>query len=404
MLRPLTLTICSALGLTACGGLEPCEESVLPTCDPREADCQRDLHAHVACVRDGDQASEPPAFEFVSKDEYMARYNSLPSPSEDAMECLGLTSLWPHEYVQTFEDIDATARFDVERRQVVVVDSAQAKDVQIPILRAIAQAQRDGELGGFVEWRAEHGLTSDQTDALDALFFGEGWFFGDAAALKTEAEADEDFHKRLAKELKDYEPAERELFQYTRSLRFDYRYVNLRLPVAGARFALKNFLADNPGATDEAFARPVASTAELIRRRLTDTPPAAPNTPYELPPGFGLRAPDRLGAAMYFNFLMHVDPIDADNVDFEERKRYFDVAGRWMGDRFDCARDGAGTPLVVWEFAFDPGVELELFEMTRNAPGEWQVLENEDSLILVSSYSDEIVAQVIASLEASFMM
>jgi len=402
MLRRLILTFGCALGLTACG-LGPCEESVLPTCDVRDADCQRDLHAHVACVRGGDGTSEPPSFEFIARDEFLARYNSLPNPTEDAMACLGLASLWPASSQHTFEDIEATALFDVERRSVVVVDSAEADDVAIPILRAIAQAQRDVELGGFTTWRAEHGVTSDQALALDALFLGEGWLAGDAAALKNEALADEDFRKRVADELDDYEDAEREFIRYSRSWSFDYRYVNRRLAAAGARFALKNFLAANLAATTQAFERPVASTAELIRRRLTDTPPAAPNTPYELPEGYGLRVPDRLGAAAYFNFLMHVDPVDADNVAFAERQRYFDVAGRWMGDRFDCARDGDGQVLVVWEFAFDPGVELELFEMTRNAPGEWQVLENMDSLLLVGGHDDEVVAQVIASLEQSFM-
>lgn len=386
------------LGSLGCGDpLSACEQSVLPTCDVHEADCQQALHEHVACVRGVAPAAEPPTFSFITPSEFAARYAALPVFADDMVTCLELAGLSPID--PAGEALDATAVFDPDFRAVVVADPADVR----PILRAIVQAQRDAELGGVNAWRLEHGATFDQASALDALFAGEAWLFGDAAALKTKAREDADFRRLVDASLEDYDDAVRELYAYARSSSYGLRQVERHFHAIGARFALKTFLAQNPGALEEAYARPVRSGAELIRGRLTETPPATPTSAPMVPPAFGLRASERLGAWAYYSLLARVDPPPAPQPytgePDVEPQRFADVAGRWAGDRFDCYTEAiSGDPLIVWDLALDPTVELAPFTITAPTFVTWRWVEREDSLTLVAGLDEALVQSIVDAL------
>jgi hypothetical protein len=385
-------------GLPACSdSLSRCEQSVLPTCDPHEADCRRALHEHVGCARGVAVDAEPPEFEFIGESEYLARYSAQPQPADDMARCLRVAGLWPYDPI--LEGIPASARFDRQFRRVVVAD---AEDTTA-ILAAIVQAQRDAELGGFSTWRLEHGQTFDRASALDALFAGEARLYGDIAALKTTPRDDDDFRAYVRNKLDGYEPAESEFFTYARSRRHDYRYVGAHFDAFAASFALAGFLAGDTAELEDAYARPIRTAAELVRGRLTDTPPVEPGAP-PLPAGYTGRASDRLGAWMYFTFITRVDPLEAPGpnpwdpqVDGTPQ-RFADVAGLWAGDRFDCAIDEFGNTLVVWEIAKDPKVEFPPFAITRGTGAHWEYIERDDRLTLVGGNDTDVVIELADSL------
>lgn len=384
--------------LSACNDpLSRCEQSVLPTCDPHEADCRLALHEHVGCARGVAVEPEPPEFEFIGADAYLARYSARPEPAEDMARCLLITGLWSYDPI--VESIPASARFDRQFRRVVVADPEDTT----ALLAAIVQAQRDAELGGFSTWRLEHGQSFDRASALDALFAGEARLYGDIAALKTTARDDDDFRKYVRNKLDGYETAQGEFFTYARSRKHDYRNVAAHFDVFAADFALAGFLVGDTSELEGAYARPLRTTAELVRGRQTDTLPVEPDAP-ALPAGYTGRASDRLGAWMYFTFLTRVDPIELPGpnpwdpqVDGTPQ-RFADVAGLWAGDRFDCAIDEFGNALVVWQIAKDPRVEFPPFAITRGTGAHWEYIDREDRLTIIGGNDSDVVIELADSM------
>ena len=392
------LALCGVAGPAACGEpLTSCEQSVLPTCDAREVDCQRALHEHVACARGVAAGEDAPTFSFLTPAEFDARYGASTSLPAEMVQCLEIAELWPFKPAN--DPQGTTALFDPDFRAVVVVDGTAASS----ILGAVAQAQRDAELGGFAAWRSEHAATIDQASALDALFAGEGRLFGDVAAFKTTPRDDAALRELVDTRLEDYDDAVRDLYAYARSDSYNLPQVDRHFPAIGARFALKTYLAQQPGALEEAYARPVRSAAELIRGRLTDTPPAGPPATATVPSSYTLRGTERLGAWAYYSLLARLDPPPPPQPYMEvtdvEPQRFGDVAGRWAGDRFDCYADAInGTPLVVWDLAFDPTVELAPFEITEPTIATWRWVEREDSLTLVVGLDEALVRSIVDGL------
>lgn len=392
------LALCGVAGPAACGDpLTSCEQSVLPTCDAREADCQRALHEHVACARGVAAGEDVPTFSFLTPAEFAARYDVSTSLPAEMVQCLEIMELWPLGPVN--DPLDATAVFDPDFRAVVVADGAAVSSILGPVV----QAQRDAELGGFAAWRLEHGATFDQASALDALFAGEGRLFGDVAAFKTTPRDDAALRELVDTRLEDYDDAVRDLYAYARSDSYNLPQVDRHFPAIGARFALKTYLAQQPGALEEAYARPVRSGAELIRGRLTDTPPVEPQATATVPSSYTLRETERLGAWAYYSLLARLDPPSPpqpyEEVNDVEPQRFADVAGRWAGDRFDCYADAiSGTPLVVWDLAFDPTVELGPFQITESTLATWRWVEREDSLTLVVGLDQAVVQSIVDGL------
>lgn len=395
-LRRLSAPIVAAAAAAA-GCSEPlsaCEQSVLPQCDVEDEACQAALGEHVACARGVAAPAEPLLFTFLGAAEFDARYGAAALAPDDTVACLTIAELWPIK--ATRDTPEATALFDAARRAVVVVDTSATT----AILRAIVQGQRDVELGGFQAWRQANARTYDQGVALDALFAGEGWLYGDVAAYKTSAREDAELRRIVDANLEDYTDAAHEFYAYARSSSFDLFQLGPHFAAFGARFALKTFLARDPGALAEAFARPVRSGAELIRGRLTDKEPAVPEDLAVVPAPFTRRSSEQLGAWAYYSLLARADPppppqpyMAAPDV---EAQRFADVAGRWAGDRFDCYTDpSTGEPLIVWDLAFDPTVSLDPFTITDPTLATWRWVERENSLTLVAGF-DEAIVQAIA--------
>ncbi len=388
---PLVVVAAAAHGCSE--PLSSCEQSVLPSCDVADAACQAALGEHVACARGVVAPAEPLDFKFISVGEFEARYGAEMLLADDLTQCLAIAELWP--FAPAKEGFEATARFDTMRREVAIAEPT-ATDA---ILRAIVQGQRDAELGGFGAWRQAHGGTIDQEAALDALFAGEGQLFADIAALKTVAREDAELRKVVDVALEDYDELVRGFYGYARSREFTIVQLAGHMPAFGARFALKTYLAQDPGALAGAYARPVHSGAELIRGLVLDAPPVEPEAPAVVPGPYTLRTSQRLGAWAYYSLLARVDPPPPPSSPFsepyDESDRFAAVAGRWAGDRFDCYTDpSTGDPLVVWDVAFDPTVSLDDFTITQPTLATWRWVERENSLTLVIGFDEAVVVSI----------
>lgn len=161
--------------------------------------------------------------------------------------------------------------------------------------------------------------------------------------------------------LDDYDEAVRDLYAYARSDSYTLPQVDRHFPAIGARFALKTCLAQQPGALAEAYAWAYYSLLACL-----DPPP--PPQPYE-------------------------------EVNDVEPPRFAAVSGRWAGDRFDCYADAInGTPLVVWDLAVDPTVELGPFAISESTLATWRWVEREDSLTLVVGLDEAAVQSIVDGL------